>query len=83
MLFIFKLTLDMMTTQAARHFKHSATHLSERLGHLPQEVFGELHGLVHSEVQTAVGDVLLDPARQLPTFVCSGVPLRRETSHTV
>lgn len=38
-------------------------YLSERLSHLPQEVLGKLHGLVHGEVQTAVVDVLLNPAR--------------------
>lgn len=51
------------------------SYLSERLSHLPQEVFGQLDGLVHGEVQTAVTDVLLNPARKLPTFVCSGVTL--------
>lgn len=38
------------------------SYLSERLSHLPQEVLGKLHGLVHGEVQTAVVDVLLYPA---------------------
>ncbi len=51
------------------------SYLSERLSHLPQEVLGELDSLVHGEVQTAVTDVLLNPARKLPTFVCSGVTL--------
>lgn len=50
-------------------------YLSERLSHLPQEVLGELDGLVHGEVQTAVADVLLDPAGKLPSLVCSGVSL--------
>lgn len=51
------------------------SYLSERLSHLPEEVLGELDGLVHGEVQTAVADVLLNPARKLPTFVRSGVTL--------
>lgn len=50
--------------------------LSERLSHLPQEVLGELDGLVHREVQAAVADVLLNPARELPAFVRSAVALQ-------
>lgn len=53
-----------------------ASYLSERLRHLSQKVLGELHRLVHGEVQTAVVDVFLNPARQLPPLVCTGVTLR-------
>lgn len=56
------------------------THLSERLSHLPQEVLGELDGFVHGEIQTAVADVLLNPAGKFPTFVGPGVTLW--TGHT-
>lgn len=56
------------------------TNLSERLSHLPQEVLGELDGFVHGEIQTAVADVLLNPAGKFPTFVGSGVTLW--TGHT-
>lgn len=52
--------------------------LSERLSHLPQEVLGELDGLVHCQVQAAVADVLLNPARKLPAFVRSAVALRQD-----
>lgn len=38
-------------------------------------MFGELNGLVDGQVQTAVGDVLLDPARQLASLVCASVAL--------
>lgn len=51
------------------------SYLSERLSHLTQEVLGQLDGFVHRQVQTAVTDVLLNPARKLPPFVCSGVTL--------
>lgn len=57
------------------------SYLSERLSHLPQEVFGELDSFVHGKVQTAITDVLLNPARKFPTFVCSSVTLW--TGHTV
>lgn len=53
----------------------SFSYLSERLSHLPQEVLGELHGLVQGEIQAAVTDVLLNPARKFPTFVRASVPL--------
>lgn len=39
-------------------------------------MLGELDGLVHGEIQAAVADVLLNPARELPAFVRSGVALR-------
>lgn len=38
-------------------------------------MLGELDGLVQGEIQTAVTDVLLNPARKFPTFVCASVPL--------
>lgn len=57
------------------------SYLSERLSHLPQEVLGELDGFVHGKVQTAVTDVLLNPARKFPTFVCSSITLW--TGHTL
>lgn len=50
--------------------------LSERLSHLPQEVLGELDGLVHGKIQAAVADVLLNPARELPALVRPAVALR-------
>ena len=58
-------------------FDRRGAYLSERLSHLSQEVLGEMDGLVHGEVQTAVTDVLLNPAGKLPTFVCSGITLGR------
>lgn len=61
-------------------WRQEKTNLSERLSHLPQEVLGELDGFVHSEIQTAVADVLLNPAGKFPTFVCSGITLW--TGHT-
>lgn len=57
--------------------------LSERLSHLAQEVLGELDGLVHSEVETAVVDVLLNPPWKLPSFVCSSVSLVGEDHEAV
>lgn len=58
----------------------SSVYLSERLSHLPQEVLGELDGLVQGEIQTAVTDVLLNPARKFSTFVHASVTLRNTTS---
>lgn len=49
--------------------------LSEGLSHLSEEMLGQLNGLVHSEVEAAIANVLLDPARKLPTLVRSGVTL--------
>lgn len=49
--------------------------LSEGLSHLPEEVLGQLYTLVHSQVQAALTQMLLDPARQLPSLICSGVSL--------
>lgn len=50
-------------------------HLVEGLCHLPQEVLGHLDSLINREVEVGVGEVLLDPARQLPPFVCPGKAL--------
>lgn len=50
-------------------------YLFERLSHLPQEVLGELDGFIHGKIQAAVTDVLLNPTRKFPAFVCSGVTL--------
>lgn len=44
---------------------------------MTQEVFGELHSLIYGEVQAAVADVFLNPARKLPTLVSPSVTLRR------
>ena len=49
----------------------------EGLGHLSQEVLGQLYGLIDREVQTAVSDLLLDPAWQLPSFISPGIALAR------
>lgn len=38
-------------------------------------MLGELDGFVHGEIQTAVADVLLNPAGKFPTFVGPGVTL--------
>ena len=50
----------------------------EGLRHLPQEVLGDLYTLIHGQVEVGVGQVLLDPARQLTTLVRPSKPLRRE-----
>lgn len=50
-------------------------HPVEGLCHLPQEVFGDLHTLVHRQVEVRVSQVLLDPSRQLPTLVSPSKPL--------
>lgn len=47
----------------------------EGLGHLPQEVLGNLHALVHGQVEVGVGQVLLDPSRQLAALVGPSEPL--------
>lgn len=47
----------------------------EGLRHLPQEVLGHLHTLVHGQVEVGVSKVLLDPSRQLPTLVGPSKPL--------
>lgn len=60
--------------------KPGRDHLSERLSHLPQEVLGELDGLVQGQIQTAIADVLLDPAREFSTLVRASVTLRNATS---
>lgn len=48
----------------------------EGLCHLPQEVLGHLHPLVHRQVEVGICEVLLDPAGQLSTLVRPGEPLR-------
>lgn len=70
------------TRQLSLPAQRDEPYLFEGLSHLPQEVFGELHGLVHGEVQAAVADVFLDPARKLPAFVCSSVTLQRRQEVT-
>lgn len=58
-----------------------ASHLVEGLGHLSQEEFGHLHRLVHRQVEVGVGDVLLDPPRQLAPLVRPGKTLRQGGGH--
>lgn len=50
-------------------------YLVEGLCHLPQEVLGYLYTLIHGQVEVGVGQVLLDPSRQLPTLVRPSKPL--------
>lgn len=75
LIYIQQFTLVFFLLTNAWKETESFSYLSERLSHLPQEVLGELHGLVQGEIQTAVTDVLLNPARKFPTFVCASVPL--------
>lgn len=53
----------------------NSDYLSERLSHLAQEVLGELDSLIQGKIQTAVTDVLLNPARKFSTFVYTSITL--------
>lgn len=55
--------------------KMNSAYLSERLSHLAQEVLGELDSLIQGKIQTAVTDVLLNPARKFSTFVYTSITL--------
>lgn len=53
-------------------------YLSEGLGHLAQEVFGQLYRLVDGQVEAAVSEVPLNPLGQLPSLVSPGIALQHE-----
>lgn len=56
--------------------------LREGLGHLAQERFGDLDGLVGREVQRRISEALLDPLGQLGALVRPRIALHPPPTHT-
>lgn len=69
------LQTDRLFSRFKKKTKMNSDYLSERLSHLAQEVLGELDSLIQGKIQTAVTDVLLNPARKFSTFVYTSITL--------